>query len=230
MSQAVTIRSVSGKPGEVSKNTHWNITRQLIITTKVYYPLVLARRHIPVPGPNQLLIQLHAAALNHRDLFIRRHLYPGVAFDVPLFADGCGTVRGAGSKALERQWMGKRVILAPGHGWAESKLGPEASYTVRGGTVNAPEGVLQEWIAVDSVEVEEAPGHLTAEEAAALPLTGLTAWRALTTKSQWPVLLQAPSATCRPRSTSPRASANVLPCSKEMTAASLSKLSRISCT
>lgn len=144
----------------------------------------MTRRHIPVPRANQLLIQLHAAALNHRDLFIRRHLYPGVAFGVPLFADGCGTVREAGSKTLEQQWKGKRVILTPGQGWNGSKLGPEKPYTVRGGTVNAPEGVLQEWIVVDSSEVEEAPGHLTAEEAAALPLTGLTAWRALTTKSQ----------------------------------------------
>lgn len=32
-------------------------------------------------------------------------------------------------------------------------------------------------------EVEEAPGHLSAAEAAALPLTGLTAWRALVSKS-----------------------------------------------
>jgi NADPH:quinone reductase-like Zn-dependent oxidoreductase len=113
MSQAVTIRSVPGKPGEVSKNTQWNITRQLIITTKVYYPLALTRRDIPVPGPNQLLIQLHAAALNHRELFIRRHLYPGVGFGVPLFTDACGTVREAGSETLERQWKGKRVILTP---------------------------------------------------------------------------------------------------------------------
>lgn len=137
----------------------------------------------PVPGRNQLLIRLQAAALNHRDLFIRRHLYPGVAFGVPLFCDGCGTVESAGSPELERKWQGKRVVLTPGQGWDDSRLGPERSYTVRGGTSNAPEGVLQEWIVVDQSEVEEAPGHLTSVEAAALPLTGLTAWRALVTKS-----------------------------------------------
>jgi len=35
---------------------------------------------------------------------------------------------------------------------------------------------------VDAGEVEEAPGHLSDVEAAALPLTGLTAWRAVVTK------------------------------------------------
>lgn len=158
-------------------------TSLLLTQTQVYYPLALKNTPKPIPQRNELLIQLHAAALNHRDLFIRRHLYPGVAFNVPLFADGCGTVRAAGSAALERYWKGKRVILTPGQGWESSPLGPEKGYTVRGGTSNAPEGVLQEWIVVDADEVEEAPAHLTAEEAAALPLTGLTAWRALKTKS-----------------------------------------------
>jgi NADPH:quinone reductase-like Zn-dependent oxidoreductase len=36
---------------------------------------------------------------------------------------------------------------------------------------------------VDENEVEEAPAHLTPAEAAALPLTGLTGWRALISKS-----------------------------------------------
>ncbi|KAJ4294764.1 Zinc-type alcohol dehydrogenase-like protein YogA [Collariella sp. IMI 366227] len=45
----------------------------------------------PHPGPSQLLIKLSAAALNHRDLFIRQHLYPGISFTHPLLADGYGT-------------------------------------------------------------------------------------------------------------------------------------------
>lgn len=36
---------------------------------------------------------------------------------------------------------------------------------------------------MDEKEVEEAPGHLTDAQAAALPLTGLTGWRALVSKS-----------------------------------------------
>ncbi|CAG7923643.1 unnamed protein product [Penicillium olsonii] len=165
MPTAVTIKQEPGPPG------------------KVYHSLRLKEIPKPNPSESQVLIRLEAAALNHRDLFIRRSLYPGVAFDVPLFADGCGTVEDAGTGELVRRWSGKRVLLTPGQGWEESPLGPEKSYTVRGGTSNAPEGALQEWIVVDAKDIEEAPDHLTAVEAASLPLTGLTAWRALVTKS-----------------------------------------------
>lgn len=45
-------------------------------------------------------------------------------------------------------------------------------------------GTAQDVVNIDENEVEEAPRHLSAVEAAALPLTGLTAWRALVTKSR----------------------------------------------
>jgi NADPH:quinone reductase-like Zn-dependent oxidoreductase len=38
-------------------------------------------------------------------------------------------------------------------------------------------------LVIDASELEEAPKHLTNAEAAAFPLTGLTAWRATVTKS-----------------------------------------------
>ncbi|KAK3064864.1 hypothetical protein LTR53_018352 [Teratosphaeriaceae sp. CCFEE 6253] len=46
-----------------------------------------------------------------------------------------------------------------------------------------PLGTLGETVTIDAGELEEAPRHLSAAEAAALPLTGLTAWRALMVKS-----------------------------------------------
>lgn len=44
-------------------------------------------------------------------------------------------------------------------------------------------GTAQESVVVPDTEVEVAPAHLSDAQAAALPLTGLTAWRALVTKS-----------------------------------------------
>ena len=52
-----------------------------------------------------------------------------------------------------------------------------------GGTSTTVLGTLQEVIAVPADDVEPAPEHLSNAEAAALPLTGLTAWRAFITKS-----------------------------------------------
>ncbi|KAG6309736.1 hypothetical protein E4U22_003732, partial [Claviceps purpurea] len=40
--------------------------------SKIYYPLKLKTVPRPSPGPNELLVKIEAAALNHRDVFIRQ--------------------------------------------------------------------------------------------------------------------------------------------------------------
>jgi len=103
---------------------------------------------------------------------------------VPLLADGYGIVTSVGS-AASKSWIGKAVILTPGRGWDSSPTGPESptGYKILGGTTTIPVGTLQEVVCVEESEVEEAPSHLSPAEAAALPLTGLTGWRAFVTKS-----------------------------------------------
>jgi NADPH:quinone reductase-like Zn-dependent oxidoreductase len=151
----------------------------------VYYPLSL--REAPIPGlkAREAFIKMTAAALNHRDLFLRQHLYPGTAFNVLLLADGAGIVVAVGALASQR-WLHKRVVINPGSGWTESSAGPEELpggwYRLLGGTKYNDKGTLTEFLAIDEGDIEEAPAHLTDVEAAALPVTGLTAWRALTTK------------------------------------------------
>lgn len=165
MPKSVSISKIDGKPGQV------------------YYPLSLDEVPKPTPGNGEVLVKIHAAALNHRDLFIRQHLYPGTAFGVPLLADGCGSVVEVGS-GVDSSWKGKRVVINPGEGWRDSLEGPEdkGGYKILGGTKTIPNGTLQEFMVVKQTELEEAPAHLTDVEAAAVPLTGLTAWRAVMVK------------------------------------------------
>lgn len=75
--------------------------------------------------------------------------------------------------------------MTPGRGWKDSPDGPEEAggYKILGGTKTIPLGTLQEALVVDENEVDLAPTHLSPAEAAALPLTGLTGWRAFVTKS-----------------------------------------------
>ena len=165
MPKAITISQIEGKPGQV------------------YYPLSLDEVQQPHPSPTELLIKITAASLNHRDLFVRQHLYPAIAFGVPLLADGCGVVVSCGSSA-NMGWKGKRVVINPGTGWKDNAEGPEDKdgYKILGGTKLNRNGTLQEYICVPESEVEEAPSHLSDVEAAAFPLTGLTAWRAVMVK------------------------------------------------
>lgn len=166
MPSAIAIKKTDGKPG------------------KVYYPLEKITIPEPKPKDNEAVITLTAAALNHRDLFIRQHLYPGTTFGVPLLADGTGIVTATGSSPAAKRWLNKRVILNPGTGWKDSPDGPEApkGYAILGGTKSNPAGTLADSITLPEGELEECPEHLSDAEAAALPLTGLTAWRALRVK------------------------------------------------
>lgn len=76
-----------------------------------------------------------------------------------------------------------RVLLTPGLGWDSSPVGPERAYGPVGGTSTNAFGVGQELLVADKAETVPCPEHLSGEQAAALPLTGLTGWRALVAKS-----------------------------------------------
>lgn len=101
-----------------------------------------------------------------------------------MLADGCGTVTAVGS-SVSKSWIGKRVILTSAQGWEATLEGPEdeRKFAILGGTSTIDLGTLQTELVTKESEVEEVPSHLTSAEAAALPLAGLTGWRAFVTKS-----------------------------------------------
>ncbi|ODA77941.1 hypothetical protein RJ55_06544 [Drechmeria coniospora] len=169
MPRALTLRRTEGKPGEV------------------YYPLQITDVAMPEPGPRELLVRLKAAALNHRDLFIRRHQYPAISFGNPMLADGYGVVEKAGSAVSSAglALLHKPVVLTPMRGWLSDPAGPEPDsiFTVTGSSKLCDVGTAQDYVVVHEDEVALAPAHLSPVEAAALPLVGLTAWRALVTKA-----------------------------------------------
>lgn len=139
----------------------------------------------PTPGDNEVLVRLSAAALNHRDLFIRHHQYPAISFDAPMLADGYGVVVEAGPRVTRTdQLLNKPVLLTPMRGWESDPDGPDAGFfAVTGSSKLTDVGAAQDYIVVHESEVEPAPQHLSPVEGAALPLVGLTGWRALVTKT-----------------------------------------------
>ncbi|KFA65230.1 hypothetical protein S40285_01525 [Stachybotrys chlorohalonatus IBT 40285] len=168
MPRALTLTKIEGaKPGEV------------------YYPIQIKDVPKPKPGPGEVLVRLTAAALNHRDYFIRRHQYPAISFTNALLADGYGTVIETGPDVKRTNLLNKNVVLLPLRGWDSDPNAPEdvTKYGVIGSTTLNDAGTAQDYIVVSEDDVEPAPSHLTPAEAAALPLAGLTAWRAFKTKS-----------------------------------------------
>ena len=134
--------------------------------------LVLEEVADPVAGPGEVLIRLHASALNHLDVWIRKGL-PSVPKPRILGADGAGVVEalGEGVDGLE---PGQRVVINPG---IEADDGAIHVIGEHGDGTNA------ELIAVAATNVYPIPGDLTFEEAAAFPLVFETAYRMLVTRA-----------------------------------------------
>ncbi len=135
----------------------------------------------PEPGPGETVVRLSAAALNRRDLFATRGQYPGVKPDIlPKIpgSDGSGEVvaRGDGAEGPEE---GTEVVINPALFWGGDPRVPGKEYRILG---VPDDGTFAQFIKVTSDHVFPKPSHLSHEEAAALPLAALTAYRALVTR------------------------------------------------
>lgn len=91
-----------------------------------------------------------------------------------------------GSAVTRKSLLNTAVILTPMRGRKSDPVGPEdvRKFTVIGSSESTDAGAAQDYIVVPEDEVEAAPKHLTPAEGAALPLAGLTGWRAFVTKSK----------------------------------------------
>lgn len=117
--------------------------------------LTLGEYEKPAPKSDELLVRVHATALNRADTLQRQGKYPAPKGASPLLGlEIAGEVEEAG-KDCQRFKKGDRVFgLLPGGGYAE--------YAV-----------------IDEAMAMAIPENLTMEEAAAIPEVFLTAWQAL---------------------------------------------------
>ncbi len=117
----------------------------------------------PVPGPDEVLVELRAASLNHLDVWVRKGL-PSVPKPRILGADGAGVIAGTG----------ERVVINPGlaHSDGVHVLGEHR------------DGTHAELVAVPRSNIHPIPDGLSFEQAAAFPLVFETAYRMLVTKAQ----------------------------------------------
>lgn len=123
----------------------------------------------PVPAEGEVIVEIKAAALNHRDVFVTQGKYSNIRFPIILGSDGAGICEG------------KEVVIYPALNWGEDPRFQGKSFEILGLPRN---GTLAEKIAVPANHVFPKPAHLSWAEAAALPLAGLTAYRALFTKGR----------------------------------------------
>lgn len=143
-------------------------------------PLELQSVDKPALGAGEVLVQVKAAALNRRDYWITVGQYAGIKYPSILGSDGAGIVAEAAND-VDQTWLGKEVIINPGHAWGEHPEYQAKDFKILG----LPEdGTLAEYVKVKAEYLHPKPAHLTFEQAAAIPLAGLTTYRALFSKGR----------------------------------------------
>ena len=118
----------------------------------------------PVVNDNEVLIQIHAASINLIDSKLKSGEFKLILpYKLPLILghDVAGVVKKTGYK-VSRFKVGDEVFAQP----AVLKI-----------------GTLAEYIAINETNVALKPQNISMEEAASIPLVGLTAWQALIEKA-----------------------------------------------
>lgn len=156
--------------------------------------LTFSKGELPIPqiGPDEVLVKVHAAALNHRDLnmplFYKRMREQDASFPVSTYAvgaDGAGIVESIGSNV--RSWsIGDPVIwssLAYCGVCSACLLGQNVA-CLKGNIMGSTglNGTVAQYVAVPAKLLIPKPEHLDVKESAALSMGLGTAWRALITR------------------------------------------------
>jgi zinc-binding alcohol dehydrogenase/oxidoreductase len=142
--------------------------------------LRMEQRPDPRPGPADAVVRLHAAALNRRDVWIRKGQYAGIKVPIILGSDGAGEVVDIGER-VDRAWKGRQVVIDPSLNWGTDERAQDSAFNILGLPVD---GTYAEMVVVPAANLHSRPAHLSWEEAAALPLASVTAYRALVTRAR----------------------------------------------
>lgn len=145
----------------------------------------------PVVPPGWVLVRLERAALNRLDEMTVRDR---AEFDSPVVigSDGAGVIAELGPDlnghpdpqrpdSTRSVSVGDEVLVSPSLWWGDDEAAPGPAYEILGAPT---QGTHAQYVAVPVENVYPKPSNLTWDEAAALPLAGMTAWRALVTRGR----------------------------------------------
>ncbi|GAB3539995.1 zinc-binding dehydrogenase [Spirosoma fluminis] len=146
---------------------------------ETHQPVQLIDTPTPTVQPGEVLVNLRVAALNHRDVFIQKGLYPGIKLPVILGSDGAGVVAETG-EGVDPVWRGQEVVINCSLNWGDNSNFYGSDFRILGMPDN---GTFAEYVAIPVKYIHHKPAHLSLEQAAAWPLAGVTAWRSLMTRA-----------------------------------------------
>ena len=138
--------------------------------------LALNERQSPQPGQGEILVAVHASAINYRDLStIENPVARGVVYPLVPNSDAAGDVIAVGD-GVTRFKASDRVAGCFFQNWSAGGISAAAMASAMGGAID---GVLAEEVVLSEAGAVHIPPHLSYEEGATLPCAGLTAWNCL---------------------------------------------------
>ncbi|NDK89140.1 zinc-binding dehydrogenase [Gordonia desulfuricans] len=121
------------------------------------------------PRPGWVTVEIRAAALNWHDVLVRRGRYASPLPHTP-GADGAGV----------RTDTGEEVLILPSLFWGDRTDAPGAGFQILG---DSTPGTYAQYVNVPEECLAPKPAGYSWEQAAALPLVGVTSFRALVTRA-----------------------------------------------
>ncbi|GAB5603840.1 zinc-binding dehydrogenase [Thermus sp. FJN-A] len=147
--------------------------------------LRIAEVPTPEPGPKEVRLRVKAAALNHLDIWVRKGVAsPKLPLPHVLGADASGVVEAVGP-GVTAFAPGDEVVVNPGLscGHCERCLAGEDNLCPRYQILGEHRhGTYAEYVVLPEANLAPKPKNLSFEEAAAIPLTFLTAWQMVVDK------------------------------------------------
>lgn len=144
------------------------------------HPLTIEEVKKPKPIKDQVLIKMKYAALNHRDLWLMQEQAQHFPNGIILGSDGAGVVDDVGEDA-DPLLVGAEVVINPSLDWGNNPIVQGDAFRILGFPDN---GTFAEYMVISKKYIFEKPEHLSFEESAAVPLSALTAYRALFSKAR----------------------------------------------
>jgi NADPH:quinone reductase-like Zn-dependent oxidoreductase len=143
--------------------------------------LTLTPVEVRTPGPTEVLVELHAASLNFRDLMTVLGTYnPKMELPRVPGSDGAGIVTAIGDR-VTRFKAGDRVTSLFFQDWQDGEIQPSTGKSALGGVID---GTFTTARLFPETGLIAMPRYLSYEEAATLPCAALTAWNALVEKGR----------------------------------------------
>jgi len=134
----------------------------------------------PVITPDNVIIRIKAAALNHLDLWVRNGI-KGVPLPIIPGSDGSGIIKEVGPN-VKKLKVGDSVLIQPLYSCGKCNycVKGQENYCIKWGIYGEQcDGTLSEYISINHKNVYKIPDHLNFIQAAAFPLVAQTAYAML---------------------------------------------------